>query len=66
MAWNSIDGLLRPSLFEPTTKEDWNHVVNQHYMIPYIIDFDYALQKHEEIKKRSLFNAVAYARTFLR
>lgn len=59
-SFDSIDGLLKPSLFEPTTKEDWNHVVNQDYMTHYITDFDYASQKHRENGKRSCLLSLSF------
>lgn len=60
--FDSIDGLLRPSLFEPTTEEDWNHVSTQHDLqkYKYIIDFDYACQKHKEIGSGSLLLGLSF------
>jgi hypothetical protein len=45
-AFHSIDGMLRPSLFNgPETNEDWGHVLNASFMLSYFTDCDYAAQK---------------------
>ena len=41
-AFDSVDRTLRPDLFEPETKEDWNHCVNADFKINLITDLDYA------------------------
>lgn len=53
--FDSIDGILRPTLFNaPTTDEDWNYVVNEDFKLHLITDYDYAVEKHDEIGKGDL------------
>lgn len=53
-AFESIDGILRTNLFTPGTDEDWQHIVNQNFMLHLFTNFDYALKKHKEIGKGDL------------
>ena len=43
-SFDSVDGLLRPSLFEPHTEEDWANCVKENFIINYINNVDYALE----------------------
>ena len=53
--FDSIDGILRPTLFNaPTKDEDWNHVVNEDFKLHLITDYEYAVKKHNEIGKGDL------------
>ncbi len=58
--FDSIDGLLRPSVFEPVTKEDWSHVILEDYKCHYITDSDYACRKHQEIGLHSILLGVSF------
>ena len=40
--FDSVDGILRPDLFAPESKEDWQHCVNKDFKINMITDLDYA------------------------
>ena len=52
--FDSLDGILRPSLFDPTTDEDWNHVVCEDFALSHLTDFLYAQKKHRKIGSGSL------------
>lgn len=52
--FDSIDGGLRPSLFDNPIGEDWNHIVNEDFKLHLITDYDYAVQKHYEIGQGDL------------
>ena len=52
--FDSLDGILRKSLFTPESDEDWKHVVCEDFMLSYLTDFDYAHQKHAQIGSGSL------------
>ncbi len=41
-SFDSVDGILRPNLFEPASKEDWNHCVNEDFKLSLITHLDYA------------------------
>ena len=47
--FESIDGILRPSLLGKLQGEDWNHIVQENFMLRFITDYDYARSKHQEI-----------------
>ncbi len=47
--FESIDGILRPSLLGEPQGEDWNHIVQEDFMLRFITDYDYARSKHQEI-----------------
>ena len=47
--FDSIDGILRPSLFDPTEVEDWAHIVNEDFMLHFFTDFNYAAKKRRQI-----------------
>ncbi|GAB4188905.1 MAG: hypothetical protein Tsb002_15530 [Wenzhouxiangellaceae bacterium] len=50
-AFDSIDGMLRPSLFVPETAEDWENCINADYRTDLITSLDYAktlLTKYEK------------------
>lgn len=40
--FESVDGILRPDLFEPETKDDWENCVNEDFKLNLITDLDYA------------------------
>ena len=44
--FDSLDGILRKSLFSPESDEDWQHIVCESFMLSYLTDFDYAHQTH--------------------
>lgn len=52
--FDSIDGELRPNLFDNPVGKDWNHIVNEDFKLHLITDFDYAVQKHHEIGQGDL------------
>lgn len=52
--FDSIDGILRPSLFDSPADSDWEHIVNENFMLHLITDFPHARHKHEEIGKGDL------------
>ena len=52
--FDSLDGMLRKSLFTPESVEDWDHVVCENFMIDYLTDFEYAHQSHARIGTGSL------------
>lgn len=52
--FDSLDGMLRKSLFTPESPEDWKHVVCENFMLSYLTDFDYAYQMHALIGTGSL------------
>lgn len=47
--FDSIDGMLRPSLFQPTTERDWDNVVTESFMTHLITNREYALARRREI-----------------
>lgn len=49
--FDSIDGILRPSLFENPENADWNHIVNESFRLHLITDLQYAERKQTEIGK---------------
>jgi hypothetical protein len=52
--FDSVDGILRPSLFTPRTEEDWRHVVQADFMSHLITDQPYASSKHADLNKGAL------------
>ena len=52
--FDSLDGMLRKSLFTPESVEDWDHVVCENFMIDYLTDFEYAHRSHARIGTGSL------------
>jgi hypothetical protein len=52
--FDSLDGILRPSLFTPETAEDWDHVVHEDFMISYITDLTYARKVHSSLGTGSI------------
>lgn len=58
--FDSLDGILRKSLFTPESVEDWDHVVCENFMLSYLTDFDYAHQAHIRIGTGSVMG-FAYA-----
>ncbi|WP_299493749.1 hypothetical protein [Acaryochloris sp. IP29b_bin.137] len=52
--FDSIDGLLRPRLFEDPEGEDWHHIVNEDFKLHLITDYDYAVHKHSEMGQGDL------------
>ena len=53
--FDSIDGILRPTLFNaPTKDEDWNYVVNEDFKLHLITDYEYAIKKRDELGKGDL------------
>ncbi|WPD20999.1 MAG: hypothetical protein SD837_12395 [Candidatus Electrothrix scaldis] len=49
--FDSIDGILRPSLLRGPEDADWPHIVNQDFMLHFIKDLEYACHKLEQIGK---------------
>jgi hypothetical protein len=47
--FDSIDGILRPSLFTTPEGEDWNYVVQEDFRLHLITDLDYARRKRSMI-----------------
>jgi hypothetical protein len=43
--FDSIDRILRPSLFSPKDEADWSHVVNEGFMTDFITDRSFAIEK---------------------
>jgi hypothetical protein len=52
--FDSLDGILRKSLFTPESTEDWDHVVCEDFMVSYLTDLDYAHETHSRIGAGSL------------
>jgi hypothetical protein len=52
--FDSIDGLLRPSLFDPKTPDYWRHVYQGDSAFQYLTDKQYAEQKHRDIGQGDL------------
>jgi hypothetical protein len=49
--FDSIDRILRPSLFSPKDGADWSHVVKEDFMIDIITDRSFAVEKLRRIGK---------------
>ena len=41
-SFDSVDGIIRPDLFEPESDEDWQNCVIEDYSIGFITSLDYA------------------------
>ena len=41
-SFDSVDGILRPDLFVPESREDWQNCVNEDNKLSFIMDLDYA------------------------
>lgn len=52
--FDSIDGILRPSLLSNLEDEDWNHIDHENFRVHLITDADYAVRKHTEIGQGDL------------
>jgi hypothetical protein len=55
--FDSLDGMLRPSLFTPETVEDWGHVVaarKVHFSLGTGVIVGFSYSDHEEINERFL------------
>lgn len=52
--FDSIDGMLRPNLFTTPDEEDWEHVVNENFMLHLITDLPHATRKREQIGRGDL------------
>lgn len=52
--FDSIDGILRPSLLSDLEGEDWNHIDHENFRVHLITDYDYAVQKHYQIGQGDL------------
>lgn len=52
--FDSIDGILRPSLFDPKTPEDWKHVYQGDSPFRYLTDRKYAEYKRRDIGRCDL------------
>ncbi|MDZ4405761.1 MAG: hypothetical protein U1A53_24085 [Prosthecobacter sp.] len=48
--FDSIDGILSPSLFTPESEEDWKHVFPESCMTHLITDYKYAAQKRSQMQ----------------
>jgi hypothetical protein len=49
--FDSVDGILRPDLFVPTSAEDWKHCVKEDYKTSLLTDLDYAAKFAAELGK---------------
>ena len=49
--FDSIDGMLRPPLFEKPEENDWEHIVNEDFMLHLITNRAHADKKKKEIEK---------------
>ena len=49
--FDSIDGVLRPNLFDRLADEDWEHIVNENFMLHLITNRVHAEKKKKEIEK---------------
>lgn len=47
--FDSVDRILRPSLFSPNTAADWEHVIAADFRTHLIKDYDYALEARQRI-----------------
>jgi len=52
--FDSVDGILRPNLFDTPDDEDWSHIVNENFMLHLITDYPYAQEKHAQIGQGDL------------
>jgi hypothetical protein len=52
--FDSIDGMLRPNLFDSPEDSDWDHIVNEDFMLHLITDLPHARHKHARIGKGDL------------
>ena len=52
--FDSIDGILRPSLIDPIEDEDWEHVVNEDFMLHLITNIKYARKRLAGLGKGDL------------
>jgi hypothetical protein len=46
-SFDSVDGILRPDLFEPESNEDWHNCVNADFKLSLITNLDYAKRNLE-------------------
>ena len=42
--FDSVDGMMRPDLFEPRTHDDWRNCVNEDYKLNLITNVEYAAE----------------------
>src|SRR3954464_4455142 len=47
--FDSIDGILRPSLCSKPSDEDWPHILKEDFMLHYFTDLEYAQKKKAKI-----------------
>jgi hypothetical protein len=47
--FDSIDGVLRPNLFDYPEDSDWEHIVNHDFMLHLITNIEHARSKHKAI-----------------
>jgi hypothetical protein len=59
--FDSIDGLLRPSLCKAPKEQDWPFIVNESFMLHYFVDRKYAEQKRREIGEGDLVGVKFHA-----
>jgi hypothetical protein len=50
----SLDSMLCPTVLEEIIAEDWDHIVNQDFMLNYFIDLDYLVQRVGHLQGRNL------------
>ena len=52
--FDSIDGILRPNLFQVPDDDDWPHIVNESFMLHFITEYAYAQRKLSQIGRGDL------------
>jgi len=53
-SFDSIDGILRPDLFDPKATEDWNNCVNEDYKLSLITNLEYAKSIFHKYKNAAI------------
>ena len=59
--FDSIDGIMRPSLCREPEDGDWPHVVKENFRLHYFTDFDYAASKRIKIGRGELIGVELHA-----
>lgn len=54
--FDSIDGMVRCSLFDCPNDDEWSYVVNKDHMLHLIKDYKFAQQKHKELGEGELLS----------
>jgi hypothetical protein len=52
----SLDSILCPKVIDQILPEDWNHIVNEDFMLDYFTDLDYLIQRAGSLDGRNLLS----------